>query len=164
MAAFALCSQLGVQAQPFCAALDCFEKPPHRIEWVREVGGVTFIDDSKATSVDATIKAVQSLSNPVILIVGGLDKGGSYFPWITVFKNKVKNILAIGQAAQIIKAELDAYINVAIHNDLEQAVHAALQCSLPGDTILLSPGCSSLDMFEDYMHRGREFKKIVFQI
>lgn len=164
MAAYTICQCFGVNEKQFLDGLASFKKPPHRIELVTKFKGITFIDDSKATSVDAVIKAVHAMPEKVILIAGGVDKGGSYEPWIASFKNKVKKICAIGLAAQKIKNDLAHAIDVDILNSLDEAVVYAYSQAENGDTVLLSPGCSSFDMFKDYAHRGDEFKKIVFTL
>lgn len=164
MAAYLVCDFLGIKVEVFLKALDSFKKPAHRIEFVTTYQGITFFNDSKATSVDAVIKAVQSLNEKIILIAGGVDKGGSYKPWIPIFKNRVKKVCAIGRASEKIKQELHGEIEIQILDDLEGAVNHAFEVAEAGDAILLSPGCSSYDMFKDYAHRGDEFKRIVSQL
>lgn len=161
LAAYALCRRLNVTPEQFLDALKTFKKPSHRIEWVTDQAGVAYYDDSKGTNVDAVIRAVESLQGNIILIAGGVDKGSSYMPWLAGFTNRVKCICAIGQAAPKIKHELSKYIPVTIFESLEQAVKQAAQIAQAGDNVLLSPGCSSFDMFRDYAHRGQEFQRIV---
>jgi UDP-N-acetylmuramoylalanine--D-glutamate ligase len=161
LAAFALCSDQGVSGEQFIAAYSSFQKPAHRIEFVVEYRGIKFIDDSKGTNIDAVTRAVQSLQGSIHLIAGGVDKGSSYHPWIKGFRDKVKSICAIGQAAAKIKAQLSPSIPVNMCQTLEEAVQQASHQAQPGDYVLLSPGCSSFDMFKDYVHRGEEFQRIV---
>lgn len=161
MAAYALCHSLGVTSSQFQKAMTTFKKPSHRIEFVREFKGINYYDDSKGTNIDAVIRAVETMSNNVILIAGGVDKGAAYTPWITSFANKVKLICAIGQAASKIQKDLSHAIPVQLYDSLQSAVERATQQAKKGDIILLSPGCSSFDMFRDYAHRGDEFKRIV---
>lgn len=161
MAAYALCREMGVLPEQFARAYATFSKPAHRIEFVRDVGGVSFYDDSKGTNIDAVIRAVASLKGGVYLIAGGVDKGSSYEPWIDTFRGKVKGICAIGQAADKIQQELSQAFPVELFATLEEAVQAAARAATPGENVLLSPGCSSFDMFRDYAHRGDEFKRIV---
>lgn len=161
MAAFALCSHQGIAGDAFIQAWQTFKKPPHRIEFVKEHQGVRYIDDSKGTNLEAVMCAVQSLNGPIILIAGGVDKGAAYTPWLQAFKNKVKLICAIGQAAVKIREQLEPQIPVLILKSLEEAIHQAKQLAQKGDFVLLSPGCSSYDMFKDYIHRGQEFQRIV---
>ena len=161
LAAFALCAEQGISGKQFIQAWHSFQKPPHRIQFILEHQGVKFIDDSKGTNIDAVTRAVQSLRGQIVLIAGGVDKGAPYTPWLQVFKDKVKSICAIGQAAAKIKAQLSPIIPVIICQTLEEAVQQAGQQAVSGDYVLLSPGCSSFDMFKDYVHRGEEFQKAV---
>lgn len=161
MAAWALCCKMGVSAIEFTQALQVFKKPPHRIEFIRQVEGVFYYDDSKGTNIDATIQAVKTMKGPVVLIAGGVDKGSSYMPWKEAFSEKVKQVFVLGEAAEKICAELSLFFNVKIVDSLERAVQEASKVALEGDSVLLSPGCSSFDMFRDYAHRGREFQKFV---
>ncbi len=160
-AAWLLCKHLGVSEEAFQEALKSFKKPSHRIEFVKVVGGVHYYDDSKGTNIDAVIKAVESLQGNVVLIAGGVDKGSSYMPWKEAFQDKVRDMVLIGQAAPKIKEELALFFNVKIVDSLESAVDAASKIARPGDAVLLSPGCSSFDMFRDYVHRGKEFQRFV---
>lgn len=164
MAAYALCSCVGITPEQFLEGLATFKKPHHRIEYVRTVNGVAYYDDSKGTNLDAVIRAVESLSGPIVLVAGGVDKGAAYTPWIQAFADKVKCICAIGQAAPKIKKDLDPAIPVELFENLEQAVLGASKRAFPGETILLSPGCSSFDMFRDYVHRGEEFQRIIHNL
>jgi UDP-N-acetylmuramoylalanine--D-glutamate ligase len=161
LAAYALCSDQGVTGVTFIEAWKTFKKPAHRIEFVTEHRGVRYYDDSKGTNIDAVIRAVQSLEGAIILIAGGVDKGAAYTPWLEEFKNKVKLICAIGQAAGKIHEQLDSQIPVMMFHSLDEAVLQASRFAQKGDNVLLSPGCSSFDMFKDYAHRGEEFQRIV---
>lgn len=160
LAAYALCRCFGVSEASFLRALWTFEKPAHRIEFVSEIDGICYYDDSKGTNVDAVIQAVYAMRGPVILIVGGVDKGASYLPW-AIFKEKVKQILALGQAAKKIAEELEPFFALQVVSSLREAVERARHIAVSGDTVLLSPGCSSYDMFRDYVQRGEEFKRYV---
>jgi UDP-N-acetylmuramoylalanine--D-glutamate ligase len=161
MAAYALCKTMGVTAEQFLKALATFKKPLHRLEFVRSFKDVAYYDDSKGTNIDAVIRAVNSLKGEIILIAGGVDKGAAYTPWIQAFAGKVKCVFAIGQAAFKIKQDLDSNLPVEESPTLEDAVKNATSLAKPGQVVLLSPGCSSFDMFRDYAHRGEEFKRIV---
>lgn len=161
LAAWGICHHLGVSASTFTQGLETFQTPPHRIEWVSEVKGVSYYDDSKGTNIDAVIQAVNSMQSDVVLIVGGVDKGASYLPWKEPFANKVKHLVAIGQAAEKIERELNPYFAITRVDSLEKAVILAADLAKKGDCVLLSPGCSSFDMFRDYAHRGEEFQKHV---
>lgn len=161
LAAWALCNKMGVSREAFMQALKTFVKPAHRIEFIRQVRGVNYYDDSKGTNIDATIQAVKTMQGPVVLIAGGVDKGSSYKPWLEVFSGRVKQVFVLGEAAGKIYAELSLFFNVKIVDSLECAVKEASKVALEGDAVLLSPGCSSFDMFRDYAHRGREFQRFV---
>jgi UDP-N-acetylmuramoylalanine--D-glutamate ligase len=153
-----------VTKEAFLNALESFQKPAHRIEFVTEIDKISYYDDSKGTSVDATLKAVASMTGEVVLIVGGVDKGGSYAPWKEKFQGKVRKVIALGQAATKIAHELSETMIVDIASSLEEAVDWAAEAAREGDSVLLSPGCSSLDMFRDYAHRGDEFKQFVYKL
>ena len=159
MAAYGICSEMGVHI--FSNAVRTFKKPDHRIQFVRTHAGVNYYDDSKGTNIDAVMRAVEIMAEPVHLIAGGVDKGSPYHPWITRFGQKVKAIYAIGQASQQIKRDLADHFRVELCVSLEEAILRASQAAKAGEVVLLSPGCSSFDMFKDYAHRGNEFKRIV---
>lgn len=161
MAAFALCYELGVSGPQFEEGIRTFKKPPHRIEYVCTLNQIHFYNDSKATSLDAVEKAVHSMKGSTYLIAGGVHKGASYTPWIKAFDGRVKGIFSIGEAAKIMKQDLEPAVPVQIFSSLEEAVKKAFQVAQAGENILLSPGCSSYDMFRDYGQRGNEFKRIV---
>jgi UDP-N-acetylmuramoylalanine--D-glutamate ligase len=161
LAAWVLCKSLGVNKEQFCKALITFQKPSHRIQYVQSIDGVEYFDDSKGTNIDATIQAVHSMNKPVVLIAGGVDKGASYLAWTDPFKGRVKEIFVLGQAAEKIRKELSPFFKVTIVSSLPEAVDRAADSACSGDVVLLSPGCSSFDMFRDYVHRGEEFQKCV---
>lgn len=161
VAAYALCKEMGVTAEQFLKAFSTFKKPSHRLEFVRSIKDVAYYDDSKGTNIDAVIRAVNSLKGDIILIAGGVDKGAAYTPWIQAFAGRVKCVFAIGQAAMKIKEDLSASLPVEECSTLEMAVQDATSIAKPGQVVLLSPGCSSFDMFRDYAHRGEEFQRIV---
>lgn len=164
LVAFAACREFGVEAKHFLIACSSFKKPPHRVEFVEQIKGVSYYDDSKGTNIDAVIKAVDAFSKDtgkIYLIAGGVHKGASYHPWKIAFHEKVAKIFAIGEAALKIKADLDSDIPVEIKSDLEVAVQCASKIATNGDIVLLSPGCSSYDMFKDYKERGEQFRGIV---
>lgn len=160
LAAFALASSMGVKEEQIRAAYGSFKKPAHRIEYVTEQSGIKFFDDSKGTNIDAVIQAVNGMEGFIHLIAGGVDKGASYRPWVEAFKGKVKSIHAIGQAAAKIADELKPEFFVELHQTLDEAVKRAYAAAAVGEVVLLSPGCSSFDMFSDYIERGQAFQKI----
>ncbi len=161
MAAYALCCEMEISSKDFSKAFVSFKKPPHRIEFVRKFKEISYYDDSKATSIDAVLKAVNFLEGKVILIAGGVHKGFSYSSWIQGFGQKVRCLCAIGEAAEQLKQELSFHINVVVCLNLEDAVQYASKLAKPGENVLLSPGCASFDMFKDYKQRGEVFKQIV---
>lgn len=163
MAAYALCLEAGISPEQFFKGYATFKKPPHRIEFVTKLNGVSYYDDSKGTNLDAVIRSVDSLEGSIILIAGGVDKGAPYTPWVTAFQGKVKLICAIGQAAQKIQQDLSGHLLVKLFSTLEEAVSYAAEQAQTGDNIMLSPGCSSFDMYKDYAHRGQEFQRIVLR-
>lgn len=161
IAAYALCKEMGITPEQFLNALATFKKPAHRLEFVCSFRGVAYYDDSKGTNIDAVIRAVDALQGEIILIAGGVDKGAAYTPWIKAFAGRVKCVFAIGQAASKIKQDLSMSLTVEERPTLEDAVKDATTLAKPGQVVLLSPGCSSFDMFRDYAHRGEEFQRIV---
>lgn len=134
---------------------------PHRLEYVREINGVSFFNDSKATNVDAAVRAVSSFSTPVILIAGGRHKGGDYSPLVRASEKKVKKAIFLGEARELLSASFKGTIPFSIAEDMEQAVSMAFTAASSGDAVLLAPACSSFDMFSDYGHRGDAFKSTV---
>lgn len=161
LAAFALTS---VSLAILQKGIETFVHPPHRLEFVREIAGVKYINDSKATSVDAVIKALQALDAPIILIAGGVDKGGTFSDWLPFCRGKVKSVLALGNAAERIEQELMQEMTVQRISSLQEGVQVAAGQATAGDTVLLSPGCSSYDQFRDYLHRGETFTHIVREL
>jgi UDP-N-acetylmuramoylalanine--D-glutamate ligase len=160
-AAWMVCQKFGVSRDAFEEALVTFKKPSHRIEFVRTLNGIHFYDDSKGTNIDAALRAVGSLSGNIVLIAGGVDKGFPYTSWREPFQKKVKGIMAIGEAAPNIENDLKGSVPVKKLKTLEEAVKEAYESAEPGDNVLLSPGCSSFDMFKDYADRGQKFQRLV---
>ena len=142
------------------AALSQFKGLAHRVEPVREIGGVVFYNDSKATNVDATKRALESMNSKVVLIAGGKDKGGSYRS-IAGLKEKLRAMVLIGEAKERIAREIGDITQVYMETDMQGAVERALAIARKGDGVLFSPMCSSFDMFRDYKERGNIFKGIV---
>lgn len=164
MAAYTLCRPFGVTGAQFRSAAQTFKKPPHRNELVRIRRGVGYYNDSKGTNIDAVIKAIASVQGTCILIAGGKDKGNAYTPWLEAFENRVRLICAIGEAAPQIKEQLSHRVPVEIFPSLKDAVERAAAEAKRDENVLLSPGCSSYDMFENYAHRGKEFTMCVNQL
>lgn len=143
-------------------SLMTFEGVEHRLEQVRILNGVRYINDSKATNVNAVWYALQSIKTPVVLIIGGQDKGNNYRELSDQIKKKVHTVIAIGQAKDAIRAQIsrDA-LYYAEAETLEEAVKLSYKKAKKGETVLLSPACASFDMFESYEHRGSVFKQAV---
>ncbi len=161
MAGYAICREFGVSSVLFDKGLKSFSKPAHRIEFVRALKEINFVNDSKGTNLDAVIRAINFIDGQIVLIAGGVDKGASYTPWIKAFNDKVKCICTIGQAAKKIASDLGHAIPIYFFSTMSEAVEFAYKEASPGETVLLSPGCSSYDMYKDYIHRGEDFKNSV---
>lgn len=138
-----------------------FKGVEHRLELVRTVNGVSWYNDSKATNVDSTITALKSFSGGVILIAGGKDKGAPYDPLRPLIAERVKQVIVIGEAADIIEEAFNDVVDVQRAESLQAAVQLANEMSQSGDTVLLSPACASFDMFDNYEQRGEVFKNEV---
>jgi len=141
-----------------------FQAVEHRLEFVAEIGGVKFINDSKATSVDATTKALEAVSEEegkVILILGGRGKQAPYAPLAHLVRERVRKLILIGEDAQNIETELKEFAGSERAIDMRDAVKRAYQAAQPGDTVLLAPACASFDMFRSFEHRGQVFKEEV---
>ncbi len=143
--------------------IDDFKGLAHRMEPAGTIRGVYFVNDSKATNVDAVKRALASFSTPVVLIMGGQNKKGDFTGLKSAVREKVRTLVAMGQAKDEIVTALagDPENNVIEADSMEEAVEAALDAALPGDTVLLSPACASFDMFDSYVHRGNRFREIV---
>jgi UDP-N-acetylmuramoylalanine--D-glutamate ligase len=160
-AACAICAILRVAPQSMQRALRGFAGVEHRLERVAIVSGVNFVNDSKATNVESVWYALQSVSPPIILIAGGRDKGGDFSRLRDLVKEKVKALFLIGEAQEKIKRALGDLVPSHYSDSLEGAVGSSMGKAATGDTVLLSPGCASFDMFRDYQHRGEVFKSSV---
>ncbi|MEN3037541.1 MAG: UDP-N-acetylmuramoyl-L-alanine--D-glutamate ligase [Candidatus Kryptonium sp.] len=145
-------------------SLQSFEGVEHRLEFVREINGVKFINDSKATNVNSLWYALESFDEPIILIAGGRDKGNDYSKVYDLVKKKVKLIIAIGESKEKIYNEFKNLTEVVKVDSMEEAVRKSYEEAKPGDVVLLSPACASFDMFRDYEHRGEVFKKLVNEL
>lgn len=142
-------------------ALRTFKGVEHRLELVREIDGVKFINDSKATNIDSVIVALKSFNDPILLILGGLDKGNDYSMIEDLVIDKVKKIYAIGASADKVFNYFHSKVKTEIKKDLNEVVNSAISEARDGDIVLLSPACASFDMFDSYEHRGKVFKEIV---
>lgn len=164
LAAYALARSVGADPKRCCDAYSSFTKAPHTLQHVRSLNGIHFVDDSKGTNIDAVIRAIQTIDGPVVLIAGGVHKGERYTAWKEVFAHKVRHVFAIGEAAPLIQEDLASTLLVTTVATLQEATCAAHRIAHHGDTILLSPGCSSFDMFKDYKDRGAQFQNVVHQL
>lgn len=141
--------------------IDDFPGLEHRLEWVGEIKGVKFFNDSKGTNVGAVVKSLMSFTEPIILIAGGKDKGGDYAPLRDLIAQKVKGLALIGEAKERMYAALGGITETVCLTTLEEAVTWAFGKAQAGEVVLLSPACSSFDMFKNYQERGQRFKEIV---
>ena len=150
-------------AEPAAIALGVktFKGVEHRLEFVAEISGVRFYNDSKATNVDAALKAIEAFDGPLVVILGGKDKGSPYTPLREPLRERARLAILIGAAAEKIAQDLGDAVQSVHAQTLERALQAAVQHAQPGDTVLLAPACASFDQFENYEHRGRVFKELV---
>ena len=162
MAAAVAARVLDVQCDVLRESLQSFEGVPHRLEFVREYDGVRYINDSKATNVNALWYALESFREPVVLLAGGRDKGNDYSSLKPLVSSNVRALIGFGESADTVIRELGHLAeSAAAVATLEEATLRARQSARPGDVVLLSPACSSFDLFESYTHRGETFKRLV---
>lgn len=164
MAAAAMALLAGCGKEAVIEALKEFPGLEHRLEFVRELGGVKYINDSKGTNVGAVMKSLEGFSEPVILIAGGRDKAGDFGLLRPLVREKVKTLVLIGEAAEKLKAALGDLTGAVMARDMSSAVNIARGMAERGDVVLLSPACASFDMFMDFEDRGRQFKKTVMDL
>ncbi|MRR38969.1 UDP-N-acetylmuramoyl-L-alanine--D-glutamate ligase, partial [bacterium] len=160
MASLAATLLLGCDAKRALAAVEEFGGLPHRMELVRELAGVRYYEDSKATNVGSVEKALASFDN-ITLIAGGKDKGGSYGPLAPLVKERVRHMVLIGEARERMASELGSLTDTRMATTLEEAVELAASLTAPGGVVLFSPACSSFDMFRDYEERAQRFRAAV---
>ena len=164
LAALALADGVGLPRSASLAVLRQFTGLPHRAQWVGERRGVVYIDDSKGTNIGATLAAVEGLRGPLVVIAGGDGKGQDFAPLAAAFRGKVRKTIVIGRDGPAVAAALTGACAVQSCATLPEAVGAAALAAEPGDIVLLSPACASLDMFQDYAHRGRVFAAAVGEL
>jgi UDP-N-acetylmuramoylalanine--D-glutamate ligase len=161
MAAACAARIAGVSHAEIAAAVKTFKAVEHRLEFVSEIQGVRYYNDSKATSVDAAMKALDSFEGNLWVILGGKDKGSDYTLLRERLHQKAHAALLIGSAAEKIAADLTGAVRLIKTETLERAVAEARQNARAGDTVLLAPACASFDQFQSYEHRGQVFKDLV---
>jgi UDP-N-acetylmuramoylalanine--D-glutamate ligase len=161
LASLAMCEALNLSRAACLEALREFPGLPHRSQWVADVKGVRFVDDSKGTNVGATLAAVAGMPGSLVLIAGGQGKGQDFKPLAAAFRGKVRHVVLLGQDAKQIEAVLQGVSTMQFAKDMNEAVQLAANAARPGETVLLSPACASLDMFRDYGHRGDVFADAV---
>ncbi len=164
LAACAASYLAGAPAAAIATGVKTFRAVEHRLEFVAEVGGVQFYNDSKATNVDATLKAVEAFPGPLLVILGGKDKGSPYSPLAEPLRQRARLAILIGAAAGKIAADIGGTVPIEHAVTLDRAVKLAAERSRPGDVVLLAPACSSFDQFENYEQRGRVFKELVARL
>ncbi len=163
MAALAAALLLGCSATESLACVRDFAALHHRMEFVREAGGVSYYEDSKATNVGSVLKALESFVD-ITLIAGGKDKGGAYAPLAPLVKARVRHLILIGEAAGRMQAELGSLTDTRVAASMEEAVQVAAAVTAAGGTVLMSPACSSFDMFRDYEERAQRFIDAVMSL
>ncbi len=159
----AVCIGMIIPCEPhrIRAAVKEFKAVEHRLEYVTSINGVQFYNDSKATNVDATIKALESFPDKIHIILGGKDKGSPYTVLNALLKERARRVYTIGAAAAKIEKEIAGAAEIMRAETLDVAVRRAFESAQPGDVVLLAPACASFDQFESYEHRGRVFKELV---
>jgi UDP-N-acetylmuramoylalanine--D-glutamate ligase len=155
---------MGVPADMIRQAVRNFKAVEHRLEYVATIKGVEYYDDSKATNVDATIKALESFPANIHLILGGKDKGSDYTVLNDLLRQRVKRVYTIGAAAEKIESHIKGAAEVVHAETLDNAIRRATAVAQPGDIVLLAPACASFDQFQSYNHRGRVFKEVVYAL
>jgi UDP-N-acetylmuramoylalanine--D-glutamate ligase len=154
----------GVSAESIRASVESFTAVEHRLEFVAEINNIAYYNDSKATNVDATLKALAAFPTGVHLILGGKDKDSDYTQLAPLLRDRVRAVYTIGSAAEKITHQLSGITKIESAGTLAQAVHLATTAAHAGDTVLLAPACASFDQFENYEHRGRVFKELVHHL
>lgn len=166
LAATALAWSMGLKIENIRDGLKSFTGVEHRMEVCGKVNGITFINDSKGTNPDASIKAVEAVNEPIILLAGGMDKGSDFKGLIDHFFGKVKYLILYGETAKVIEktAHQNNFCDTKIVQNLEEAVELSFELGEKGDVILLSPACASWDMYSSYERRGAHFKALFNKI
>ncbi|MEM9208587.1 MAG: UDP-N-acetylmuramoyl-L-alanine--D-glutamate ligase [Pseudomonadota bacterium] len=161
LAALAVCDLLGLEMVPLLDVLRTFAGLPHRMQFVRELDGVRYINDSKATNVGAAIASVTSVDGPVVLLAGGQGKGGDFGTFAATVGDRLRTIVLFGEDADLLAGAFKGHADILRAADLESALLAARTAAQPGDTVLLAPACASFDQFVNYLRRGDAFCELV---
>ena len=164
MAAAAAALLAGVPAAGLKQIVQTFPGVEHRLEWVRERGGIAFVNDSKGTNCAASIIALQACTTPVILIAGGRDKGTDLRDWVEAVRKRARGVVLLGEAKERFRAALEGVVPLKLAGTFEESVKLAAEWAVPGETVLLSPACSSYDMFPNFEVRGSCFKDLVMKL
>ena len=164
LAALALGEALDLRREPMLAAAQCFRGLPHRTQWVSDAGGLTWINDSKGTNVDAAVAAIGSVPGKLVLIAGGDGKGADFTPLAAALQNRARGVVLLGQDAPELANVLGPLCRTRLVDSMAAAVLAAQEMAARGDTVLLSPACSSLDMFANYEARGEAFVNAIRRV
>jgi UDP-N-acetylmuramoylalanine--D-glutamate ligase len=152
---------LGVDAASIRSTLETFKGVEHRLEFVRDLNNIRYYNDSKATNVDSVWYALQAFEQPIVMILGGRDKGNDYSRLNELVKEHVRAIVAIGESSAAVENAFRGTVVVKKAASMEEAVSTAKFLAEPGDVVLLSPACASFDWFRNYEHRGEVFKELV---
>ncbi|WP_202931052.1 UDP-N-acetylmuramoyl-L-alanine--D-glutamate ligase [Aminipila terrae] len=163
LAAAAISYFAGIDPAVITETLRNFQGVEHRLEYCGQVDGVKFVNDSKGTNPDASMKAIDAMKNNIILIAGGYDKGSDFTEFIKAFHGRVKHMVLLGKTAPIIKEQAEAvgFTSITMAKNMEECVGSAFKLAVPGDTVLLSPACASWDMYTCFEQRGEHFKNCV---
>ena len=164
LAAVAACALAGVSPAVIGAALRSFQPVPHRLQFVARIAGVDYYDDSKATNVAAAVKACASFPNGLWAILGGRDKGSDFAPLAAVLQGRARSALLVGEAAPLIRRDLNGSVPTVETGTLDAAVSYAASRAAPGDTVLLAPACASFDQYSNYIERGSAFQRLVGEL
>ena len=164
LAAVAVARALGIGNEPLLSALRSFQGVEHRQEFVRSIDGVDWVNDSKATNLNAMRQALQSLPSTAVLIAGGRDKGNDYSTIAELVREKISLLIAIGESREKILSAFDGLVPLKAAGSLEEALLVAREVAESGQSVLFSPGCASFDMFDNFEERGRQFKESVHRL
>jgi UDP-N-acetylmuramoylalanine--D-glutamate ligase len=160
LAAALAVQEVGIMPGAIAEGVRSFRPLPHRLEVVAEVDGIRWINDSKATNVASTVVAVEAMDRPFVLLLGGRHKGAPYTRLAPLLEERCRLVIAYGEAAAIVAADLEGRVPLERDGGFADVVARARRAARPGDAVLLSPACSSYDMFASYEERGAEFRRL----